>query len=349
MLTQDREPLRPLVESWFAPAALAELLGRPATRTESMAQDALAQGGKRWRPLLAASAAAAFSAAPVAWDDFRSVAVAVECFHKASLIHDDIEDGDRFRYGAATLHERWGVSVALNVGDLLIGEGYRLIGRCGRPASAQAAMLQVAAQGHRLLCIGQGQELWWLRNPRPLGVAEVLDIFRLKTAPAFEVALHLGAIYAGADTLPLAALSRYSEALGVAYQISDDLDDLAAPPGYEGGPSLRPNILLALAWESADAAGRERIERAWRQTAPTDGKALAQTLTALQAVARAEELLEHYKRQALECLRQLAAPAARHVLETMVSRIFPAAPAVVAPASPVAKAADEPLGAESAA
>ena len=347
MGTQDREPLRLLVESWFAPAALAELLGNPATRTESMAQDALAQGGKRWRPLLAASAAAAFSAAPVAWDDFRSVAVAVECFHKASLIHDDIEDGDRFRYGAATLHERWGVSVALNVGDLLIGEGYRLIGQGGLAGPAQAAMLRVAAQGHRLLCIGQGQELWWLRNPRPLSVEEVLDVFRLKTAPAFEVALHLGAIYAGADSPPLAALSRYSDALGVAYQISDDLDDLSAPPGDEGGPSLRPNILLALAWESADAAQRNLIERVWRGPAATDPEPLAQTLAALQAASRAESLLEHYKRQALECLRQLPAPAARHVLEAMVSRIFLAAPA--APASPAAKAADEPLGAESAA
>ena len=60
-------------------------------------------------------------------EDLRKVAVAVECFHKASLIHDDIEDNDALRYGEKTLHEEHGVAVALNVGDLLIGEGYRLL------------------------------------------------------------------------------------------------------------------------------------------------------------------------------------------------------------------------------
>ena len=60
--------------------------------------------------------------------DLQKVAVAIECFHKASLIHDDIEDNDAARYGEKTLHEEFGAAVALNVGDLLIGEGYRLIG-----------------------------------------------------------------------------------------------------------------------------------------------------------------------------------------------------------------------------
>ena len=91
------------------------------------------------------------------------------------------------------------------------------------------------------------------------------------------------------------------------------------------------------------------IERTWRQPTSTDRETLAQTLAALQVVARAEYLLEHYKRQALECLRQLPAPAARQVLEAMVSRIFPDAPAAVASPATAAKAADEPLGAESAA
>ena len=69
-------------------------------------------------------------------EDVRKLAVAVECFHKASLIHDDIEDNDAIRYGEKTLHEEHGLAVALNVGDLLIGEGYRLIGalECEREA-----------------------------------------------------------------------------------------------------------------------------------------------------------------------------------------------------------------------
>ena len=74
-------------------------------------------------------------------DDLRKVAVAVECFHKASLIHDDIEDNDAQRYGETTLHEEHGVAVALNVGDLLIGEGYRLLAAATRRRTESAEML----------------------------------------------------------------------------------------------------------------------------------------------------------------------------------------------------------------
>jgi geranylgeranyl pyrophosphate synthase len=69
-------------------------------------------------------------------------------------------------------------------------------------------LLRAAAQGHRSLCLGQGSELAWMRSPRSLPVAEVLDIFRMKTAPAFEVALSLGAILADCDEQVHAALAR---------------------------------------------------------------------------------------------------------------------------------------------
>ena len=68
--------------------------------------------------------------------------MAVECFHKASLIHDDIEDGDDRRYGQPALHTEHGVPVALNVGDFLLGEGYRLIGEIEVDDATKVAMLQ---------------------------------------------------------------------------------------------------------------------------------------------------------------------------------------------------------------
>jgi geranylgeranyl diphosphate synthase type II len=80
------------------------------------------RAGKRWRPLLTVAAYQAMSDTPgkPIPTDLMKLAVAVECFHKASLIHDDIEDGDATRYGEKTLHEEHGLAVALNVGDLLI-------------------------------------------------------------------------------------------------------------------------------------------------------------------------------------------------------------------------------------
>src|SRR5205823_4335039 len=89
--------------------------------------------------------------------------------------------------------------------------------------------LTVAAfQGQRQLCRGQGAERCWTRQPAPLTALQVLDIFRQKTAPAFEVALRLGALYAGTEQHEEVSevLRAYSEALGIAYQIRDDLSDL---------------------------------------------------------------------------------------------------------------------------
>ena len=82
-----------------------------------------------------------------------------------------------------------------------------------------------ASRGHVALSRGQGAELYWRRNPRALTSLEVLGIFREKTAPAFEVALRLGALFAGADDNVHSVLGPYSEALGIAYQIRDDLED----------------------------------------------------------------------------------------------------------------------------
>ena len=142
----------------------------------------------------------------------RKAAVAIECFHKASLIHDDIEDGDDRRYDSPALHTEVGVPVALNAGDFLVGEGYRLLAEAGRPEA-----VAIAAEGHVTLSRGQGRELLWARDPQPPASLQVLDIFRQKTAAAFEVALRIGAIFGGADAATHDVLRKYSESLGIAY------------------------------------------------------------------------------------------------------------------------------------
>src|SRR5713101_3807068 len=202
----DLGALRDEVEFWFSSASRDTIMGIGEGETERIAREWLGRAGKRWRPFLTVAAFQALRnevGKPLP-DDMRKIAVAVECFHKASLIHDDIEDNDALRYGEKTLHEEHGVPVALNVGDLLIGEGYRLIASCKVSAEQRAQMVLVASQGQRQLCRGQGAELCWARAPQPLTPTQVLDIFRQKTAPAFEVALKLGALYAVAGAHPSA-------------------------------------------------------------------------------------------------------------------------------------------------
>ncbi|MAG58628.1 MAG: polyprenyl synthetase, partial [Planctomycetes bacterium] len=197
----DLEALKDDVQSWFGPASLDAVMGEvDADPTADIAREWMARSGNRWRPYLAScvNIALRFNGSdeePGRDDEMRKLAVAIECFHKASLIHDDIEDGDAIRYGRPTLHVEHGEAVAINVGDFLVGEGYRLIAELDAPADVKVEMLRIAAAGHVTLSRGQGRELSWVRDPRPLSSVDVLKIFKQKTAPAFDVALQLGALY----------------------------------------------------------------------------------------------------------------------------------------------------------
>ena len=99
-------------------------------------------------------------------DAVKRTALAIEAFHKASLVHDDIEDDDTFRYGRETLHRQHGVSTAINVGDYLIGLGYRLVSRERKELGGDCAadILDRLADAHLKLSEGQGAELLWRDN-----------------------------------------------------------------------------------------------------------------------------------------------------------------------------------------
>jgi geranylgeranyl diphosphate synthase type II len=324
----DLGGLRDRVAAWFEPAALDAILGPAEGDAERVARDWLGKAGKRWRPFLAAAVHGAL--VPEASDDradvLRRVAVAVECFHKASLVHDDIEDGDLERYGEPTLPGAHGMAVALNAGDVLIGEGYRLLAESGLPADAVAAAVREAARSQRLLCRGQGEELAWSRRPTALASRQVLEIFRLKTAPAFDVALQLGAIAAGmgpADGLA-DVLHAFSEAVGIAYQIKDDLDDLQEDAGLLPGTQPRPSIVLALAAERARGDDRDLLARLVRGESPegVDPARVRAAIAECKADEKAALLLESYKEQAVRALDGLESATLKGLLRRVLAKIF---------------------------
>lgn len=322
------EELRRRVKACFTPEALEETMGPVEGETERIARNWLAGTGKRWRPFLAAAVYQTLRNEPHERlpRKLHKLLVAVESFHKASLIHDDIEDGDLERYGRKTLHAEFGLPAALNAGDFLLGEGYRLIGELDFPADRVAAMLRKAAAGHRTLCLGQGAEIFWRRARHPLSSREVLAIFRQKTAPAFEVALQLGALCAGAEDDLLDLLHRYSDALGVAYQIRDDLLD----SGFEDGcgtanpESLEPSLFLALAWERADGDRRAVVESYWRNgvTDPEDRADLTAIMKKLGIPDLVRSMLDSYRREAVAAVSSLENLNLKIVLHRVMGKIF---------------------------
>ena len=324
----DLGALRDEVDFWFSPLALDTIMGNAEGETERIARDWLMRAGKRWRPFLAVSTFQALrrdTGKPLP-EDIKKAAVAVECFHKASLIHDDIEDNDALRYGEKTLHEEYGTAVALNVGDLLIGEGYRLLAACKASPAQKAEMVRIASEGQRELCRGQGAELCWARNPQTLTQHQVLDIFRKKTAPAFEVALRVGALYAGVEQHEEVedVLHVYSEALGIAYQIRDDLSDLGDTGETNDIAGLRPSLLLAVAHEKAKDAKKELLASVWRRQLPAgvSVKDIEAIYTEVGADLRAKTLLETYKEEAIRCLQDLDNPNLKGLLRRVLGKIF---------------------------
>jgi geranylgeranyl pyrophosphate synthase len=249
--------------------------GDPLRQHESIAYDWLAQGGKRSRPFIVLAAYDALKGAPGTRcadaidlpDHVKCAALAIETFHKASLVHDDIEDDDTFRYGRATLHRQFGVGAAINVGDYLIGLGYRLVSRHRQTMGAEMAadILDRLADAHLKLSEGQGAELLWRdAHDKTLTALDALKIYALKTSPAFEAALYSGLRLAGPTTAYDKLIVEFSRHMGVAFQILNDLKDwqedadnkLVAGQDVLAG---RPTLLLALALEGLQGARRQEL------------------------------------------------------------------------------------------
>src|SRR5205823_10303073 len=162
-------------------------------------------------------------------------------------------------------------------------------------------------------------------TPQPLSQTQVLDIFRKKTAPAFEVALRLGAIYAGSERHEEVAdaLSNYSEALGIAYQIRDDLSDLGSKGETNDIAGMRPSLLLAVAYERAADQNKSTLEKLWKRSgADFSAEQIEALYFELKADERARTLLETYKEEAIRSLRDLENPNLKGLLRRVIGKIF---------------------------
>ena len=251
----------------------------PIALTESMAYDFLAAGGKHSRPFMtmavydavtdATATLADGDKAVASFPDFvKRTAITIETFHKASLVHDDIEDNDAYRYGQETLHRQHGIPTAINVGDYLVSLGYRIVAEDRQEMGADAAadILAYLADCHGRLCEGQGAELIWRdardKNLKPI---DALKVYALKTSPAFEAAIYCGLRLAGPCDDYLQSVKLFSRNLGVAFQILNDIKDWERDSEKNDlvGMDLlggRPTLLWAMALESLKASDRAELE-----------------------------------------------------------------------------------------
>jgi len=211
-------------------AELAALLGPPedagdlATLHGAM-RHAVLGGGKRLRALLVDLTGRSLGVAEPAR---RRAGAAVELLHAYSLVHDDLPamDDAMLRRGRPTVHRLFGVDVAILAGDALQALAFEALARDDWPASgnARAALVAelAAAAGWRGMCGGQLLDLY----PAARDETAVVRLQRLKTGALFRFCVRAPAILAGAPAPVREALDRYADALGLAFQITDDLLDV---------------------------------------------------------------------------------------------------------------------------
>ncbi len=323
----------------------ASSAGDPLRTHESLAYDFLARGGKRSRPFITLSAYDALKGAPATlsdtgWelpDHVKHAAVAIESFHKASLVHDDIEDDDAYRYGHATLHRTHGVGTAINIGDYLIGLGYRCVSRDRKDLGTETAadILDKLADAHVKLAEGQGAELLWREaKEKSLTTLDALKIYVLKTAPAFEAALYTGVRLAGDSSPYEKMVADFSRNVGVAFQILNDIKDWTGDADNKlvSGQDVlaaRPTLLLALALEGLAPAQREellhliaRVRGATGEATEVIVKRVRDLYFTAKVFEKAEKLVEKFRAKAESLADEVEPTEFRELLYYLVDSVL---------------------------
>ena len=208
--------------------------GALAGLAEAMRYSLLA-GGKRIRPLLV------LEFCRIAGGDVEKalpVACAVEMLHTYSLIHDDLPcmDNDELRRGKPTNHMVYGECTATLAGDALQAEAFGTILRCGLPPAVKASCAEILAGAVGLdgMCGGQFLDMSW--EGRALTEQELSEINSRKTGALLVAACQMGVAAAGGSELMLAAAGHYGSAIGMAFQIRDDMLDVLSTAEELGKP-----------------------------------------------------------------------------------------------------------------
>lgn len=234
-ISPDRDALADLLPAIASAldAALPAAEGFPDRLLSAMRYSLLAPG-KRLRPSLVLIAAEACGGSVAS---AMPAAVAVEMIHAYSLIHDDLPamDDDALRRGRPTCHIQYDEATAILAGDALLAQAFETLARGFQPRdlALQAVTLLATAAGPAALVGGQVDDLA-AEHDGERSLERLQSIHRRKTGALFNASLQLGALSAAADDAQRAALKQYGDALGLAFQVIDDLLDHLGASGKLG-------------------------------------------------------------------------------------------------------------------
>jgi geranylgeranyl diphosphate synthase type I len=239
--------------------------------------DGSGSSGKRMRPLLGLLAYASIAG------DYRKAlpgAAAVELGHNFSLVHDDIEDGDTERRHRTTLWALHGIPQAINAGDMLFTMSRVALHRLTELGFSDSKVLRLMRLYDNTcvaLCEGQYLDIWASERSEPMSVEIYFDMIGRKTAALIAASVETGALLATDDESVIARYRAFGWALGIAFQLNDDLLGIwgeQAATGKEPTDVARHKMTLPViyAFEQAGSEDRAKLEAIWRTDTPADGQ-----------------------------------------------------------------------------
>ena len=238
--------------------------GNDPTQLRTAMRYSLFNGGKRVRPILVYAAALAIKPeTDLALID--PIAAALECLHSYSLVHDDLPamDDDDLRRGKPTCHIAFNEATAILAGDGLQTLAFDLLTQADLPSQTQIQLVRQLALGSGVDGMVLGQAIDLAAVDHQLDLDQLETMHRHKTGALIRAAVAMGAISAGADKDQLAALDKYAAAIGLAFQVQDDILDVTgdtATLGKQQGADIarnKPTYVSLLGLDAAKAKATE--------------------------------------------------------------------------------------------
>jgi octaprenyl-diphosphate synthase len=229
-----------------------------AARIPEVTRHLIEAGGKRLRPMLTLAAARMMG---YAGPYHVHLAATVEFIHTATLLHDDVVDGSEQRRGRPTANLLWDNKSSVLVGDYLFARSFQLMTETG-----SMPVMKILSEAAATIAEGEVLQLTAAQN-LATNEATYLRVVRGKTAALFAAACEVGGVISGASAAETKALAQFGDALGVAFQIADDLLDYWGSDGIgkNRGDDFRDRK-LTLPLIKAIAAGDEGERAFWRRT-----------------------------------------------------------------------------------
>ena len=317
-------PLR-LIESELklVEETLYATLASPVGTIDAVTRHLVGAGGKRLRPSLVILSAYA-SDKPVDIDTMIKLAAGVELIHMATLVHDDVIDGAEIRRGRPTANTHWGNHVSVLTGDYMLAKSFFLLSGHG-----DMRIMQAVAQATIAMAEGEINQIEAVHDFRTQ-TDQYISTIKNKTAEFMSACCRIGTILASTPNEIENALADYGLNLGIAFQITDDILDLAGDPARTGKPiggDLRegkltlPVIITMMRASSTDRIAIEKI-LSDSNNSMEDVEFVLRLAQQLGAIEEASLVASDFIKTAVSSLQQLPASDARDSLEQLAHNIL---------------------------